>query len=119
MDLLVEIGDPGGTGRELESLYTALVAADHEDVDLARRTAPGQAGAMGLAADALLIAVGSGGAGVALIQAICTWLRSRRSTIRVKISTGSTTVEVDVSSARHPHDVLALLEAAFPTDGPR
>lgn len=48
---------------------------------------PAKAGAedMGAAADALTVAVGSGGAITVLAGAVCTWIQTRRQTVRMVI----------------------------------
>ena len=55
--------------------------------------------------DALLVTLGSGGAGAALVQAIGGWLRGRRSDVRVKLTTASEVVELDLRRVRDPREV--------------
>ena len=50
---------------------------------------------MGSITDVLTVALGSGGATSVLAQTIKTWLSTRRSDVRIKIETGSRTLEIE------------------------
>ncbi|GGX55252.1 hypothetical protein GCM10010341_90220 [Streptomyces noursei] len=55
-----------------------------------------RSGGMGGALDALGVAVGSGGTGVALANCLTTWTAQRRADLRIKVSAqDGRTVEVD------------------------
>jgi hypothetical protein len=63
--------------------------------------------------DALSVAVGSGGVGVALAQSLSVWLRARRSDIKVTVTAGGRTIEVDARSVSDPAALITrVLEGA-------
>ncbi|MEV4823454.1 hypothetical protein ACGFIE_33580 [Micromonospora sp. NPDC049275] len=65
------------------------------------------------ATDVLLVAVGSGGAVMVLVQAIAGWLTHRREDVTVKLTLpGGSSAELDVRRARDMDQVTALIEAA-------
>ncbi|MGW3786790.1 effector-associated constant component EACC1 [Micromonospora chokoriensis] len=67
----------------------------------------------GSATDVLLVAVGSGGAVMVLVQAIASWLTHRREDVTVKLTLpGGSSAELDVRRARDMDQVTALIEAA-------
>ncbi|WP_416983895.1 effector-associated constant component EACC1 [Streptomyces sp. T028] len=95
---------------ELRSLFDWL---RHEDALRGRvrpEHAPIAQGEMGGALDALVVAIGPGGAGAvvgALIGALATWFPNRRSDVRITVTNDSgRTVEVDGKRV----DVPVLLE---------
>lgn len=69
------------------------------------RAAP-RSGEMGGLVDALVVALGSGGAGAALAQSLSTWLRQRRSDIKITITSDGRTLELD---AQRVPDAQALI----------
>ncbi|MBM7489196.1 hypothetical protein JOD64_000418 [Micromonospora luteifusca] len=65
------------------------------------------------ATDVLLVAVGSGGAVMVLVQAIAGWLTHRREDVTVKLTRpDGWSAELDVRRARDMDQVTALIEAA-------
>ncbi|MEK8104842.1 hypothetical protein NKG94_05875 [Micromonospora sp. M12] len=65
------------------------------------------------ATDVLLVAVGSGGAAMVLVQAIAGWLTHRREDVTVKLTRpDGWSAELDVRRARDMDQVTALIEAA-------
>jgi hypothetical protein len=118
MELVLEVEGSRDPATDLDSLGRML-RTDEElrSATIENRMAMPVAEGMGPVTDALLIAFGSGGAGVALIELISGWLHSRRSDVRVKVTAGKRTVEIDITSAKDPRQVIALLEAA--AAGPR
>lgn len=63
--------------------------------------------------DVLLVAVGSGGAVMVLVQAIAGWLTHRREDVTVKLTRpDGWSAELDVRRARDMNQVTALIEAA-------
>lgn len=65
------------------------------------------------ATDVLLVAVGSGGAAMVLVQAIAGWLTHRREDVTVRLTLpGGSLAELDVRRARDMDQVTALIEAA-------
>lgn len=71
---------------------------------------PPEPGHLGAVVDVLTVALGSGGVGVALVQSLCTWLRTRRpeATISLQGADGQS-LRIDFQRARDPE---ALIRAA-------
>lgn len=63
-------------------------------------------GAMGGVADALAVAIGSGGALTILTTSVSTWLRTRRSTISIKLTRPDGTAEI-ISASGPAADAVA------------
>ena len=63
-------------------------------------------GEMGVMADGLVVALGSGGAGAVLAGALATWIRQQRSDFKLTIRAKGRTVELD---AKRVPDAQALL----------
>lgn len=53
---------------------------------------------LGAVADTVTIALGSTGAGVALSRSIVTWLRTRRSDVKITLSSRDRTVELEATN---------------------
>lgn len=63
--------------------------------------------------DVLVVAVGSGGAAMLLIQSIADWLAHRREDVTVTLTLpGGSSAELDVRRARDMAQVTALIDAA-------
>ncbi|MFJ1562297.1 effector-associated constant component EACC1 [Streptomyces mirabilis] len=69
------------------------------------RAAP-RSGEMGGLVDALVVALGSGGAGAVLARSLSTWLWQRRSDLKITITSDGRTIELD---AQRVPDVQALI----------
>ncbi|GGN96123.1 hypothetical protein GCM10011579_097210 [Streptomyces albiflavescens] len=80
--------------------------------------APGH-GELGAWSDAVLVAVGAGGALTALARALAVYLRQpRRSTVRIKVvAPDGTRTELTVQHAKNLEAVEQLLKTALHTDG--
>jgi hypothetical protein len=65
---------------------------------------------MGAATDALLVTLGSGGVAVTLIEALASWLRSRRSNVRIKLTMPDREVELDITTLRDPAQLKAIID---------
>lgn len=64
-------------------------------------------GEMGGVVDVLTVALGSGGAGVVLVRALCTWLVQRRADVAVTITApDGTHVQVDAKRAADPETII-------------
>jgi hypothetical protein len=91
--------------------YAALAKVLNGDRELAGRVrtvmSPPAEGQLGGVIDLLAVALGSGGAGVVLGQALTEFVRGRRSDIKITVKRGDTIVEVDAHRVR---DAGALLE---------
>lgn len=72
-------------------------------------TSTARPGEMGGVASTLSVALGSGGAGVALASALSTWLRSRSTDVKAKIASRNGTVTIDVQRAKDPTQVLEMI----------
>lgn len=68
---------------------------------------------LGGAVELITVVLGSGGAGLALSRALNTWLRTRRGDVKVTVSDGERTVELEASNVK---DVLPLLREVLGDD---
>lgn len=67
---------------------------------------------LGAATDVLVVALGSGGAGVALARSLTAWLSTRRANVSVTVTTPSGSVTVTAQQVSNG-DVLPLLREAL------
>src|SRR6266566_4953729 len=112
MNLLLEIDGSRTRAADLDELLSIIRRDDDlRSIRTDTRVAVPSDGAMGPVTDALLLAIGSGGAGVALLQTIGEWMRNRRSQVRVKLTSQVRTVEIDVDSIDAPEKALELLRS--------
>jgi hypothetical protein len=110
MDLVIEVEGDGDPGADIESLRRFLRTDDElRSVDVEARAGSAGDGAMGPITDALMLAFGSGGIGVAVVDAVTAWLKSRRSNVKVKVTGRDRTVEIDIESTKDPAVIAALL----------
>jgi len=110
VDLVLEVDGDGDPGADITSLYRFLRTDDDlRTVDVEARAGSAGDGAMGPITDALMLAFGSGGIGVAVVEAVAAWLASRRSNVKVKVTSGGRTVEIDAESTKNPAIIAALL----------
>ncbi|RFU38144.1 hypothetical protein DZF91_29255, partial [Actinomadura logoneensis] len=76
---------------------------------------PPRDGELGGATDVLVVALGSGGAAVALTNVLVTWVKSRRPDVSVTVTTENGSVRIDTTDL--PADaVLPLLREVLHTD---
>lgn len=107
MGVAVLIGVRGGDPvAELAGLAQWL-RAERDLAGLIRRvpgpTAPTD---LGGALDTLSVALGSGGAGVALAQSLSAWLRTRRSDVKLTITVASKTIDIDAHQVADPTELI-------------
>jgi hypothetical protein len=95
---------------ELRSLHQWLQQEDELRGQVALENAPPAPGEMGTLADAIVVAVGSGGAITVLANSITVWLRQRKSAVTVKLTENGRTVEVTVDRAA---DAEAIIRSAL------
>lgn len=90
----------GSSDQELPSLQAWLTATGVPARTRLAAAAP-EPGRLGVASDALMVALAPGGAAIAVLGAIVAWLRSRRSDVTLRITTGEgRTVEVTARRLR-------------------
>lgn len=68
-------------------------------------------GEMGALSEVLVVALGSGGMGVALARSLSVWLRTRVGDVTLRISTGQGGIELE---ARNAKDAEALIKMITP-----
>ncbi|MFE9601493.1 hypothetical protein [Streptomyces hokutonensis] len=103
----VEIRITGGDrADELASLWRWLQEEDELRGDVSPLETRIREDELGGAVDLITIVLGSGGAAVALTQSLNTWLQTRYSDVKVTISAGERSVEVE---AKHVKDAVPLL----------
>ena len=85
MEARVEVGGADDPQDELSSLRNWLAGEDEFRGRVRIESAAIEAGAMGGVAEALVVALGSGGALTVLAGSVSVWLRERRSSLTVRI----------------------------------
>jgi hypothetical protein len=127
MDMTISIVD-NGTADDLRSLRTWLLDADglRGRVDLLER--PPLSGELGPVLDAILVALGPGGAVTGVIAGVLSWIRHRTSDVNLKVTqTDGRSFEVsarrvrrlDADDLRLEIDQLShVLDTAASIDGP-
>lgn len=115
--IMVE-GDPLGTAtRTLRSLL-----GENDEIRGSRVTSVAvrdDSQAMGGATEVLLVALGSGGAGVAVVQSVLGWLRRQDPKVKVTITAEGVSAEVEAGSLKQAHEAVAIVaafQAAFGED---
>lgn len=97
---------------QLGAIHRWLTEVDELRGRVEPRREPPAPGTMGASLALLTVALGSGGSGVALARALCTWLVQRRSDISIRVTAADgQAVELDVVRARDPELVLRQFEA--------
>lgn len=61
---------------------------------------------MGEVVDAVSVALGSGGVGVALAQSLTAWLRTRRSDVKLTITVEGKTIDIDARQVSDPTELI-------------
>ncbi|MDA1362462.1 hypothetical protein O1R50_22765 [Glycomyces luteolus] len=69
------------------------------------RSAPG-ATELGAVVEAVIVALGAGGTGSILASSLVTWIKSRRTTVRLKVQVSSKTVELELATVDDVGPVL-------------
>ncbi|MFE2218074.1 hypothetical protein ACFW93_39930 [Streptomyces canus] len=113
----MSVGIMGGErpSAEILSLRQALLSdPDLRSIDVETAPAASREGAMSSASELLVIAFGAGGMGATVVQALCAWLSGRRRDVRLVVSRGERSVEIDVARARDIDEVVALYRQLEP-----
>lgn len=77
------------------------------------RSVPPEPGDMGLT-DLLTVTLGAGGAGAVMARSISVWIRHRSSDLKLKITVGDQTVEVDALRLRNPEELARIVAKLLP-----
>jgi hypothetical protein len=110
VDLVLELLGSAEPATDYASLERMLTTDDAlRPVTVRPRLSTPDSEAMGPVVDALLVALASGGVGVALVEAIGGWLPTRRPDVRVRVTRGDTEIELDLKRVRDPRTVVDLL----------
>jgi len=112
MEILLEIDGGDTSGVDLDELKSIIQRDD--DLRSSRveiRFSSPTEGAMGPVTDGVLVVLESGGAGMALLRLIGEWMRNRRSKVRIKLTSKSRTLEVDLDAVDAPDKAAAILRA--------
>jgi Effector Associated Constant Component 1 len=116
---MVEIDVSGQQGeQQLRSLHDWL--RNDPQLRFSRVTKPPpriEPGHMGGVSDVLMIALGSGGAGVALVASLTAWLQTRVTNLTVRISTAAGKVEVKATTSQDPAKLLKQISTVLPVVG--
>jgi hypothetical protein len=111
MNVEVSIGGPDHLD-ELANLEDWLLnEPELMDCAVTRPPAAPEPGQMGALSEVLVVALGSGGVGVAFARSLSVWLTTRVSELPVHIRTSKGEVEF---KARNVEDAKALLDAVIP-----
>jgi Effector Associated Constant Component 1 len=107
MDVKIRI--IGGTGDDLVALGKWLTDEDElrGRVGFVRR--PIGETELGLAAEALTIALGAGGAGTVLASSLKTWLTTRQTRAKITVESADRSVTVDIATVGDIAPVLAQI----------
>lgn len=99
MQIKIKVTDPSGSADELLSLYAWLKQETEirGRVDLPQ--VPPGPDEMGAISDVLVVALGSGGTGTVLLGSIATWLKTRRSNVRLTLK-NETGREIEITADR-------------------
>jgi hypothetical protein len=100
MRAAIEINDSADALAEFESLHGWLAESTslRGALTLEQTMKPGE---MGAVSDVLVVALGSGGAVTALAASLGSWLLSRRSHVKIKVTAADgSSIELDVKRAK-------------------
>jgi hypothetical protein len=100
MQAAIKISDSADALAELESLHGWLAESTtlRGALTLEQTMKPGE---MGAVSDVLVVALGSGGAVTALAASLGSWLFSRRSHVKIKVTAADgSSIELDVKRAK-------------------
>jgi Effector Associated Constant Component 1 len=95
--------------EELASLADWL--ADNETLrgHIRPQQRPPEPGHLGAVVDLLTVALGSGGVGVALVQSLCTWLRTRQPGVTITVQgADGRSLRIDFQRAHDPEALIRL-----------
>ena len=107
MDMLIKVTSANDE-MQLRALYDWLLREDDlRTARIAWMDVPPEAEKMGALSDTLVVSLGAGGVGVALVQSLTTWLRTRGTDIRLKITGPHGEMEV---TAKQVHNPQAFIE---------
>lgn len=116
--------DEGQLLLEVPQDHAAALANWLSDSEALRgRVRPVQAapksGQMGATLDVLTVALGSGGIGVALVRALCSWLGQRRQDITITLrAPDGRQIRVDARQARDPESLIRSVASVMGPDDP-
>jgi Effector Associated Constant Component 1 len=111
MNVEVSIDDPDQLDAVASLEDWLLNEPDLMGCPVTRLRATPKPGEMGALSDVLVVALGSGGMGVALARSLSVWLSTRVGQFPVRIRTANGEVEF---RARNAEDAKALIEAITP-----
>lgn len=114
MDVTIRVADDDIT--ELGSLWSWLRAERVLTGSVRAHQKAIVDGELGGAVELLSVALGSGGAVMALANSLTTWLRTRRSDITITVKTATGSVNIRSSQAKNTEEVIALLDSAMRHD---
>jgi hypothetical protein len=108
MDVEVRIADDGGIDT-LAGLEDWLLAdPELASCEVSRPAATPSPGEMGALSDVLVVALGSGGVGVAFANSLSVWLRARVDKVTLRIRTQSGDIEL---TGHRAEDIATLIQA--------
>jgi hypothetical protein len=107
MDVKIRI--TGGTGDDLIALGKWL--GDEDELRGRVRAVRGPIGEteLGLAVEALTIALGAGGAGTVLASSLKTWLMTRQTRAKITVESADRSVTLDIETVADVAPVLAQI----------
>jgi Effector Associated Constant Component 1 len=109
MELAISIDDPDQRG-ELTSLEDWLLRdAGLRDCAISRPPAIPRPGEMGAISEVLVVALGSGGSGVALATALSVWLRTRVHDVTIRLQGPAGTIEFSARSTQDPRELVGVV----------
>ncbi|WP_328876330.1 hypothetical protein OHT76_43315 [Streptomyces sp. NBC_00287] len=106
MDVEIRITS-GDRADELAALWRWLQEEDELQGDVSPMETRISEGELGGAFDLITVVLGSGGAGFALTRSLNTWLRTRHSDVKVTVSAGERSVELEATNVK---DAVPMLQ---------
>ena len=102
----VSIALSNGSAAEVDDLESWLQAEQPLRGTLRRSADPASPDHMGALAEAIVVALGSGGAVSVLSASVPVWLRHQRSDLHVKITRGDRTISLDSTNLREADEII-------------
>ncbi|PPK70362.1 hypothetical protein V5P93_000758 [Actinokineospora auranticolor] len=110
MEILVTAPDTDESGDTLRSAFSWLREEDDLRGRVHLRQAPPQAGQMGSPWEAIVVAaLSAGGAVPVLINTLGTWIRNQRTTLKLEVKIGETSIVIDADRVKANPDEIGLL----------
>jgi hypothetical protein len=117
MDVEINIGG-SSDAEELKNLEDWLLdEPELAGCPVTRPAASPEPGQMGALSDVLVVALGSGGTGVALASCLSVWLRTRVSDVSLRIRTKQGEVELTATNTKNAEALIEAITTSVSSGG--